>query len=220
MYDGHEKQALTYCLSLGYAAVAMGVMRTYTTWQIAYTTYDFTWYVGQGFFWSLLELHVGAVCANAPALRAFLRRKTESEYGSSGTSSTPKSFSTQPRSSRASKSPGTPADPSRWSVWKQRNSHTPSGYLREPHTHFGTDKHGGIHHEYKDHVMEARDEYRDMEMGSVSPTVIAGEGEGEDVLLALPKIAAPSSRTLSGGNWLQPSARSSLSPLIRKEQQQ
>jgi hypothetical protein len=127
-------------------------MRVYTTWQIAFNTYDFTWLSGKGFLWSLLEMHIGAACANAPALRAFLRRRPRLEDPSTSRATSIRRHSTFTRrqssitpwirrqSSITPRTPWTSEKPSRAQSWKQfftwvpQSSRSSVGYLRELHT--------------------------------------------------------------------------------------
>jgi hypothetical protein len=152
MYEVQDRQTLIfYFNSQGYIAVVFGVMRVYTTWQIAFNTYDFTWLSSQAFLWSLLEMHIGAACANAPALRAFLRRvprpedsstfRTTSSRRHSASTRRQSSITTRTRrqSSITSRTPCT-SDKPRVQSWKQyftwvpQSSRSSIGYLREPHT--------------------------------------------------------------------------------------
>ncbi|KAF1972597.1 hypothetical protein BU23DRAFT_643185, partial [Bimuria novae-zelandiae CBS 107.79] len=69
-----QKLALFGIFAIGYGVVAFGIMRSYYSWQIFYETYDVTWTTGQSLFWSLLEIHIAATCANAPVLKIFLKQ--------------------------------------------------------------------------------------------------------------------------------------------------
>lgn len=66
-----QKVVLCAIFALGYSTVAVGAMRTYQGYRLFFTTYDVTWVASDIWLWSLLELHIGSICANAPALRIF-----------------------------------------------------------------------------------------------------------------------------------------------------
>jgi hypothetical protein len=66
-----QKFALYGIFAVGYSTVAIGAMRTYSGYRIFFQTYDVTWAASDTWLWSLLELHIGSMCANAPALKIF-----------------------------------------------------------------------------------------------------------------------------------------------------
>ncbi|KAH7371591.1 hypothetical protein BKA66DRAFT_590975 [Pyrenochaeta sp. MPI-SDFR-AT-0127] len=66
-----QKLALYSVFAVSYFVVAVGAIRTYNCYHLFFETYDVTWIAGDVFFWTLLELHLGSMCANAPALKAF-----------------------------------------------------------------------------------------------------------------------------------------------------
>jgi hypothetical protein len=57
-----QKVALYAIFAISYSTVALGALRTWTTYRIYFQTYDVTWHANDTFFFSLLELHVGAMC--------------------------------------------------------------------------------------------------------------------------------------------------------------
>lgn len=69
-----QKIALYSIFALGYSSVAVGAMRTYQGYRLFFTTYDVTWVASDIWLWSLLELHIGSMCANAPALKIFFEK--------------------------------------------------------------------------------------------------------------------------------------------------
>lgn len=69
-----QKIALYVIFALGYTSVAIGTMRTYQGYRLFFTTYDVTWVASDIWLWSLLELHIGSMCANAPALKIFFEK--------------------------------------------------------------------------------------------------------------------------------------------------
>ena len=68
-----QKVALFVIFAIGYSVVAFGVMRSYYSWQVFFETYDVTWVVWDCFIWALLELYIGAICANIPASKVFFQ---------------------------------------------------------------------------------------------------------------------------------------------------
>lgn len=72
-----QKIALYVIFALGYTSVVVGAMRTYQGYRLFFTTYDVTWVASDIWLWSLLELHIGSMCANAPALRIFFDKVLE-----------------------------------------------------------------------------------------------------------------------------------------------
>ncbi|KAF2828245.1 hypothetical protein CC86DRAFT_267094, partial [Ophiobolus disseminans] len=70
----HQKVALYSIFAISYTTVGVGAMRTYTSYRIFFQTYDVTWVSSDTWLWSLLELHIGLMCANAPALKVFFKQ--------------------------------------------------------------------------------------------------------------------------------------------------
>ncbi|KAF2475582.1 uncharacterized protein BDR25DRAFT_279724, partial [Lindgomyces ingoldianus] len=68
-----QKIALFGIFAIGYCVVAISAIRTWLSWRIFFETYDVTWAAWDNWLWSMLELHVGAMCANAPALKVFFK---------------------------------------------------------------------------------------------------------------------------------------------------
>lgn len=68
-----QKFALFGMFTIGYSGVAVGAVRAYFSWRIFYETYDVTWSTWDLMLTSLLELHIGAFCANAPALKVLFQ---------------------------------------------------------------------------------------------------------------------------------------------------
>jgi hypothetical protein len=66
-----QKFALFGIFAIGYVVVALGALRAYYSWQTYYNTYDVTWFSWKVFLTSILELHVGCFCANAPTFKVF-----------------------------------------------------------------------------------------------------------------------------------------------------
>lgn len=68
-----QKIALFGIFAMGYGVVALGALRAYYSWYAFYGTYDITWATWDILLTSLLEIHIGCLCANAPALKVFFK---------------------------------------------------------------------------------------------------------------------------------------------------
>lgn len=125
-----RKVALFIIFATGYGVVAVGALRSYYTWYIFFETYDVTWFTWNSFTWSLVEIHLGAICANAPALKVFFqvvfKPKTWSKGSRSyGDSSGTKSSTTKRMHSLSSHS--------RMSTWKISQQYRKYGHqIAEP----------------------------------------------------------------------------------------
>jgi hypothetical protein len=182
-----QKIALYAIFMVSYSTVAIGALRTWTTYRIYFDTYDVTWVANDTFLFSLLELHIGTMCANAPSLKVFLKQVATSERVAKLISSrSSKSGSNGSNRKHPSTNPNTTAvsNTSRWvtiGFWKSQHSRSTSGYVSENNTNVGIDKHGGIvttkSHgesalspslpEYRDTVISPYHRVHDVEMGSL-----------------------------------------------------
>ncbi|KAF2871683.1 hypothetical protein BDV95DRAFT_457021, partial [Massariosphaeria phaeospora] len=68
-----QKIALFGIFAFGYVGVAIGAARAYLCWYAFFGTYDVTWAAWDTSLFTLLELHIGTTCANAPALKVFFK---------------------------------------------------------------------------------------------------------------------------------------------------
>jgi hypothetical protein len=68
-----QKVLLFAIFAIGYGVSAIGALRAYYSWYVFYDTYDITWAIWDLLIVVMLEMHVGALCANAPILKAFWR---------------------------------------------------------------------------------------------------------------------------------------------------
>ncbi|KAF2846256.1 hypothetical protein T440DRAFT_501981 [Plenodomus tracheiphilus IPT5] len=144
-----QKIALLGIFAIGYAGVAIGAIRAYYSWRIFYNTYDVTWMTWELMLTCLLELHIGAFCANAPALKVFFKHffhdkvNSKSRTKASGPASDRrhkprvKSRSDTTFSSVMSKLSTLLSSKSEYS----RNT---NGYISEPHSNISVDAHGGV----------------------------------------------------------------------------
>jgi hypothetical protein len=133
-----QKVALFSIFAIGYGVVALGGLRTYYTWRTFYDTYDLTWSSHDIFVTSLLELHVGAFCANAPTLKAFFKHFF---YGKLSSVSLPNSSKGAHSRSRSTTS--------NTSMLKKvasvlRSVRGMNGYISESHSSVSVDEHGGV----------------------------------------------------------------------------
>jgi hypothetical protein len=151
-----QQLALFGIFAIGYGAVALGVLRAYYSYRIFFATYDVTWETWSAWEMTLLELHVGAMCANAPALKVFCKEYLKLERLGGSWSKW---------SSKASRSQGStgkgPAVSSRTgtimvalcrgtSAMFSRNN----GYLSEPHTNVSVDSQGGLQRQKNVHFLQ------------------------------------------------------------------
>jgi hypothetical protein len=150
-----QKFALYGIFAISYSTVAIGCLRSYSTYKIYFETYDVTWIAGDSFLYAVLELHIGAMCANAPALKVFFKQLMTSERVTKLIGSSKSSKSSKQRSNGSSQhhinSCSVPIGISRTSRWvpvgffKSLTSRTKSdGYISENNRNVSTDKHGGI----------------------------------------------------------------------------
>jgi hypothetical protein len=150
-----QKAALMAIFATAYGVAAFGGLRTYATWVLFYETYDVSWQLWEIWNWTLLELHIGVICANAPALKAFVSRylniKTiasnqHAQYPQAGSS---KAKSSQAKSSQTGSSQMSSQSHSNTSgkvrakmaAWK--NPYANHGYYSQP-TQFSVDETGGL----------------------------------------------------------------------------
>jgi hypothetical protein len=142
-----QKLALFGIFAIGYGVVAVGAMRLYFSWRIFFDTYDETWIGWDNWLWSMLELHIGVMCANAPALKVFfkhflqienLTRRTKSRSHQNGSKPNSQQNTISSKSSKISKTF------EKITSWKHSRSHSKSGYISEPHTDVSVDIYGGV----------------------------------------------------------------------------
>ena len=212
-----QKVALYGVFGVGYLTVGIGAMRTYTGYRIFFQTYDVTWVASDTWLCSLLELHIGSMCANAPALKVFFLQFFNEERMSKWTQSWSRSRSAGKRENDTNTT--FPSTVSRLTVrekmafWKKSlYSRDTSGSVSKSYTHGSTerggwgealqmDAHYSSHNlqrdsmskplapEYADTVIQHNRHYiyHDIELGNLSPHRSL---DGSEVL-ALPPISPP-----------------------------
>jgi hypothetical protein len=172
-----QKIALMAIFATAYGAAAFGALRTYAMWYLFYRTYDVSWQLWEIWNWTILELHIGVICANAPALKAFVKRYLEPIKS---IASNPRGKSSQAKSSQAqssqtgSKARSDPSEKSR-KFWK--NPYANHGYFsqatrlsrKSEDEMFGCE---GIDNSTKDDSIqsERHSENEDLELGLVRPS--------------------------------------------------
>ncbi|OSS43934.1 hypothetical protein B5807_11364 [Epicoccum nigrum] len=136
-----QKIALFGIFAIGYGAAVLGALRSYYSYKIYFQTYDVTWYAWDQLLVTLLELHVGCFCANAPTFKVFFRHFFNERLTSSI------------KRSRSSNQEGTQSSKSSASMLKVKVSgfftkgvgaHSKDGYISEAHTDITVDAHGGV----------------------------------------------------------------------------
>ena len=140
-----QKAELMAIFATAYGVAAFGALRTYGTWVLFFKTYDVSWQLWEIWNWTILEFHVGLICANAPALKVFMKRylNIKSTASSEQQAQSPKAKSSQTKSQN-SKNSSNPSgkSKSKLAVWK--NSFAHHGYYSQP-TRFTVDETGGVH---------------------------------------------------------------------------
>jgi hypothetical protein len=149
-----QKIALFGIFAIGYGVAALGALRAYYSWKIYYGTYDITWVTWDLFLVTILELHVGCFCANAPTLKVFFKHFFHEKL----TSSVKQSNASGPKGQKDSI---TLSSKSSANMLKEKvsilfskgsSTYTGSGYLPEPHADISVDAHGGVQVRKEVHV--------------------------------------------------------------------
>jgi hypothetical protein len=146
-----QKVALMGIFATAYGVAAFGALRTYATWVLFYETYDVSWQLWEIWNWTLLELHIGVICANAPALKVFVTRylhiKSIVSKQQAQSSQAKSSQSRSPQAKSSQKGSQTNSDPSgksraKLAIWK--NLYANHGYYSQP-TQISVDELGCVH---------------------------------------------------------------------------
>jgi hypothetical protein len=144
-----QKIALFGIFAIGYGAVAMGALRAYYSWRLFWVTYDVTWQTWYAWITALLELHIGAICANAPALKVFCKEYLNLDKLVARSRTNSKGMSSNGLRSKSS-SHGTFASSRVGTIFVAlcfRNSdqtRQKDGYLSGPYSNVSIDHHGGV----------------------------------------------------------------------------
>jgi hypothetical protein len=140
-----QKIALFGIFAIGYGVVALGAVRAYHSWQTYYSTYDVTWVSWKVFLVSMLELHVGCFCANAPTFKVFFNHF----LGDRISSSMKRSHSLHKNGSNKSSTNATDKVAVFFSKNNSRSASTTTsfdkrGYISDLNTGVSVDMHGGV----------------------------------------------------------------------------
>lgn len=153
-----QKIALFSIFAIGYVVVAIGCARAYYSYRTFYQTYDVTWSTWDLFLTSMLELHLGCFCANAPSLKVVFKHffaDPNSRFRSRATRKNNLHPSDGTTSTSASKWSSYGASLfSKFSTIMSRTTHTTSrdGYISENRANVSVDAHGGVHVQRDIHV--------------------------------------------------------------------
>ncbi|KAF2837819.1 integral membrane protein, partial [Patellaria atrata CBS 101060] len=66
-----QKIAVAGIFLVGFLTCIAGALRMYYIHRVYYETYDITWAAEEGWLWTMIESHLGIICASAPALKIF-----------------------------------------------------------------------------------------------------------------------------------------------------
>ncbi|KAL5121437.1 hypothetical protein ACEQ8H_000508 [Pleosporales sp. CAS-2024a] len=139
-----QKFSLFGVFAIGYGAVALGALRAYYSYYIFYETYDVTWATYDAFFMTLLELHVGAFCANAPTLKVFFKHFFHDKLVSATTSWKKSNTRVDSAHSPSSKTAGSINKIVGRLAGLFGVSYAQSGYISGTDTAVSVDAHGGV----------------------------------------------------------------------------
>jgi hypothetical protein len=148
-----QKFALFGIFAIGYVVVALGALRAYYSWQTFYNTYDVTWVSWKVFLTSMLELHVGCFCANAPTFKVFFNHF----LGDKISSSMKRSHRSHKDSSNKLSTNATDKTAAFFSKSNSRSasdttSFDKKGYISDLNTGVSVDIHGGVIVQKSSHV--------------------------------------------------------------------
>jgi len=139
-----KKIALFGIFALGYGAVALGGLRAYYCWYTFYESYDVTWSTHDIFFTTLLELHVGAFCANAPTMKVFFKHFFHDKLTSPFSSKTSKNSSRVDSAHSKSRTIASTKGLLSKVASLFGASRNKSGYISNSNTSVSVDAHGGV----------------------------------------------------------------------------
>ncbi|PVH99824.1 hypothetical protein DM02DRAFT_710258 [Periconia macrospinosa] len=134
-----QKVALFGIFATAYVVVAFGAMRTYATYVLFFKTYDISWQSWEVWNWTLLELYVGLICANSPALKIFFKQFLNLKTFNASRQQHPSK--SRPNESQI-RSTAANSRSSRLTFWKEPYANY--GYHSQP-TELSIDEHGGVY---------------------------------------------------------------------------
>ncbi|KAF2998207.1 hypothetical protein E8E13_004936 [Curvularia kusanoi] len=139
-----QKIALFGIFAIGYGVAVLGALRAYYSWQIYFETYDVTWVAWDQLLVTLLELHLGCFCANAPTLKVFFKHFFHERLTSSIKKSPASSRQDQLGTQSSKGSAGVLKDSISFFFSKGMSTHSKDGYISESHGDVTVDVHGDI----------------------------------------------------------------------------
>jgi hypothetical protein len=139
-----QKVALMAIFATAYGAAAFGALRTHATYVLFFETYDVSWQLWEIWNWTLLELHIGVICANAPAFKAFAKRYFDVKSLLSNGQDSSQAKSSQAKSSQtASQTNSNPLGKSRAKLAMWKSSLANHGYYSQE-TQLSVNDLGGV----------------------------------------------------------------------------
>jgi hypothetical protein len=143
-----QKLALFGIFAIGYGVVGLGALRAYYSWRTFYATYDVTWSTWDSMLTMMLELHIGALCANAPSMKLFFKHFFHKKLTSRSRKRTPLE-SVDGRDSAHCRLGHAKASTKLLGNFAARlpnNRHSPKqGYIHDSLTDISVDAYGGVH---------------------------------------------------------------------------
>jgi hypothetical protein len=153
-----QKTALFGIFAIGYGVVALGAVRAYYSWRTFYDTYDVTWSSWDILLTSMLELHIGCFCANAPALKVFFKHffhekiVMRSKSRSANNSNEPKDSVHSRLGLRYAKASTNVLGRFNSLLTRKSNPHKNQGYISDNQPGVSVDPHGGVHVQREIHI--------------------------------------------------------------------
>ncbi|KAL6705108.1 hypothetical protein ACN47E_007367 [Coniothyrium glycines] len=152
-----QKFALFGIFAIGYGVVVLGGVRVYYSWRTFHDTYDITWSAWDLMLTSMLELHIGAFCANAPALKVFFKHFFHDRLTTDSRSRSPLDLAYRSTGTRISYKWSTVLGMSVLTRITAVLSKTPrsgrqKGYFSQQHGTPSVDVHGGVHVQHEIHI--------------------------------------------------------------------
>jgi hypothetical protein len=200
-----QKAALMGIFAIAYVVAVLGALRTWSTYVLFYKTYDVTWQLWEVWNWTLLELHIGVICANVPALKVFVTRylniksavsteQAQSQQNRSSRAKSSQAKSSQTKSSHTGSSNPPGKSRAKLAVWEDPYAH--HGYFWQKSQLSANDE--------LDHVRITEELEEDMlhiQHTSVDSTWSTRHHANDDIelgMLALPSPPAETHRGSSG----------------------
>jgi hypothetical protein len=140
-----QKVALFAIFAIGYGVVALGALRAYYSWRTFYATYDVTWSTWDSMLTMMLELHIGALCANAPSLKLFFKHFFHEKLTSRSRKRTPLESDHRRDSALGDAKTSTKLLRNLAKRLPNNSYSRKQGYIHDTLTDISVDAHGGVH---------------------------------------------------------------------------